>query len=163
MSNQKQQLVTDTFKRFDDIFRMFLILVTIMMSIGSISNSSGVQINLWSGFGFIILSLIFWMLGHAIGEGDYRQLTVLLKSYAWISVCMVAIVTFFKFWYNLSTLTYSTVILSAIFAIVATVLPFSWLSIKTLNESVIKSTAAYLFIGFAGLFFGWAVTGNLTM
>lgn len=162
IGSQNQQSIKETFRRFDDIYRMFLLVVTITISIGSISYNSALKIDLWSGLGFILLSLVTWMIGHAIGEGDNRQFSLLLKMYAWISVSLVAFTTFLKFWLNTSTLGSSLVLMSVVFSLIATLLPFLWLS-KTLSQSAKLNIAILVFIGFVGLFFGWAMTGNLIL
>jgi len=112
-------------RRFDDIFRMLLIIITIIIAIGS--NSFG-NVNLWTTIIFILLALILWMFGHSIGAKPiFEDLEVWLKLYAWAFASLVAPIVFLKFALNVSTLSYSWVGVCVFASIFSTFLPYRWL------------------------------------
>jgi hypothetical protein len=140
---KKQRENRKKIKRFDDIFRMLFLVITIMISVGS--NTFG-NVNLWTTIGFIAFSLIFWMLGHAMGAYKFLDTEVSLKLYAWAFASFVAPIIFIKFALGLSTLGFGWVVVSFFSSLVLTVSPYYYLRSALDSRQRSKWTRNLLFL-----------------
>jgi hypothetical protein len=93
MVSNKQEFAREKIKRFDDIFRMLLLIVTILLSVGV------GKVNLI----FILVPLFWWMVGHAVGH-KYEDLEVECKLYALLFTSFIVIVMLIKSALGLSEL-----------------------------------------------------------
>lgn len=122
---KKQKENRNKIKRFDDIFRMLLLTLTIIISVGSITFE---KINLLSALFFILTPMAFWMIGHAVGSypnSDYIETEFKLLSWGFVSLA-IPIVSF-KFMLEGSTLSYELVGICTLISMGLTYLPYRWL------------------------------------
>jgi len=82
-------------KRFDDAFRMLLMVMTITTSIG-LSTYTG--LNLWVTLLYFVMPLVFWVLGHLVGSNPlFDDLEIVMKITAWVLALLMTTSTFAKF------------------------------------------------------------------
>lgn len=114
----------DRLKRFDDVFKMLLVVMTITTSIG-LSTYSGV--NLWSTLAYFIMSLAFWMVGHMIRSNSlfvYHE--IMMKLYAWSIGLLVTASTYAKFALKVSTLDWVAKIPVFTITLALSLVTFKW-------------------------------------
>lgn len=115
---------TDKVRRFDDIFRMLLLVMTVTISIG-LNTYSG--INLWSTLGYFLMALTLWMFGHLIGSNEFHEDDeIVFKLTAWTFALLVTAVVLTKFTLKVSELGYVVKILIFLITIFVTLLVYSW-------------------------------------
>ena len=121
----KQETTREKIKQLDEIFRMLLLIITIMLSV-----EFG-EVNL----GFILAPLIVWMLGHVVFK--YEDWEISLKLFAWLLASFIALVIVIKGVSCLSELNINLRIASFIFSLIPTALITRWLT-NTLDEENIN-------------------------
>lgn len=97
---EKERKLHEKIKRFNDIFSMLFLVITIVISVGAIRFPNE---NLSFTIIFTMLSLGFWMFGHAIGY-KYQDLEVQVKISAWVFASLVASTVLLKFAIGVSAL-----------------------------------------------------------
>jgi len=116
---------SDKLKRFDDVFRMLILVMTITVSIGFRTYTG---LNLWGTLGYFIMSLSFWMLAHIVGSNSlYSDLEVSMKLNAWVLASLVTASTFAKFGLKTETLDLIMKIPIVAFALVFYLMLDCWL------------------------------------
>ena len=146
MSEESERKNRKKIKRFDDIYRMLFLVITIMVSFGS---NTFEQVNLWTTIGFILISLAIWMIGHAIGAHSLGQETeVASKLLAWSLATLVAPIVFLKFAFKIPTLSYELVAISVLLSIGFTVLPYKWLreALSPTQQRTLLRNLTYFFV-----------------
>jgi hypothetical protein len=144
MAKDEQENTREKIKRLDDIFRMLLLVITIMLSVGF------GRVNLV----FILAPLFFWMLGHAIGQFD-EDSEILLKFTAWFYTSFIVIVILIKSASGLSELSITLRISSLIISLLPTVLAIHWLT-HTFDEErahIIRRRLWWIVTSFVPLLF----------
>jgi len=112
-------------KRFDDVFRMLLVVMTISMSIG-LSTYSG--FNLWLTLLYFVLSITFWTFAHLLGSNPlHTDLEICVKIYAWTLALLVTMSALAKSALKVSVLDFATKIPIAIVTLVFTIMAYHWL------------------------------------
>jgi hypothetical protein len=117
MAKDEQENTREKIKRLDDIFRMLLLVITIMLS---------------GGFGrvnlvFILAPLFFWMWGHAVGQFD-EDSEILLKFAAWFYTSFIVVVVLIKSALDLSELSMTLKTFSLIVSLLPTAPVIKWLT-----------------------------------
>jgi hypothetical protein len=144
MAKDEQENTREKIKRLDDIFRMLLLVITIMLSVGF------GKVNLV----FILAPLFFWMLGHAIGQFDGDS-EILLKFTAWFYTSFIVIVILIKSASGLSELSITLRISSFIISLLPTALAIHWLT-HTFDEErahIIRRRLWWIVTSFVPLLF----------
>jgi len=87
----REQRLSEKLRRFDDIFRMSLLAITAMITVGSVTFGG---INLWNAYWFILFSLVCWIFGHALGAVGYQFIDMELdfKLYAWTLAMLFGVI-----------------------------------------------------------------------
>jgi hypothetical protein len=117
--------MSEKIKRFDDIFKMLLLILTITISVGSTAFEN---INLLSVLGFIVAPLVLWIIGHAFGSNpEYIDSETQFKLLAWGFESLAIPIVAFKFILGGLTLSYELVALCSLISFGLTVLPYVWL------------------------------------
>ena len=125
LKKKEQNENQERIKRFDDIFRVLFLVITIMISFGS---QGSINLNLWKNLYFIIVPLALWIVGHAVGTHPLLEGTeASLKLYAWAFASVAVSIVFLKFALNSPTLSYEWFFVGVIFSIMITVLAFLYL------------------------------------
>jgi len=98
----RDEKIAEKMKRFDDVFRMLLLVMTITTSIG-LSTYEG--LSLTAALVYLVMALFFWMLGHFFGSNPlFRDFEILSKINGWVIAFLVTATTFAKFALNRSIL-----------------------------------------------------------
>jgi hypothetical protein len=122
---EKERELREKIKRFNDIFSMLFLVITIVISVGA---NSFAKENLSYTIMFTLLSLGLWMFGHAIGSKPINlDLEVQAKIFAWAYASLVAGTVLLKFATGVSTLDFN----------------YSWLCILA---SVFLTFLSYLYL-----------------
>lgn len=125
---KKQEENTEKIKRFDDIFRMLLLVITIVLS-ARVGN-----VNLWNNLGVIFLALALWMFGHAYGmRWSFGDIEIWFKLYAWAITSFIGSIILIKVVLLISIVSWEWVIFSSILSICITIPPLYWFR-KMLNN-----------------------------
>lgn len=91
-------------KRFDDIFKVLFLVITIMIAFGS---QESINLNLWNNLHFIIVPLVLWIIGHAVGTYvSLKGTESCLKIGAWAFASVAVSIVFLKFALRSSELSY---------------------------------------------------------
>jgi len=120
MSSEEETRISHRLKRFDDVFRMLLLVMTITTSIGFTTYSG---ITLWGTLTFLVMALALWSLGHLTPT---RHLEIVVKLFAWSATLLVTTSTFAKFALKVSTLDDMTKISVAVLSFILTVAAYLW-------------------------------------
>ena len=112
-------------KRFDDVFKMLLVIISITVSVGY-NNFSGIK--LWNTFFFLFFALAFWIFGHVVGDfNSYPEGEPFIKLMAWSTAMLTATIVFYKFSFQVSILDFSGMAICGVIAFVLTLLAYIWL------------------------------------
>jgi hypothetical protein len=112
-------------KRFDDIFKILFLVITIMISFGS---QDSIDLNLWNNLYFIVVPLVFWIFGHAVGAYvTLKETEAGLKLGAWAFASVAVSIVFLKFALRSPVLSYEWFFVGVIFSIAITWLAFLYL------------------------------------
>jgi hypothetical protein len=85
---------SEKLKRFDDIFRMLVVVMTVTTSIGLTTY----KIELLSSLPYFVMALAFWMLGHLAGSDErFREIEAQAKVIGWFLALLVTASTLGKF------------------------------------------------------------------
>jgi len=118
-------LESEKLKRFDDIFRMLVIVMTITTSIGL----STYKIGLLSSLPYFVMALAFWMLGHLAGSSKlFRNIEAQAKVIGWFLALLVTASTLSKFILNEPSLGYYEKVGIGVFAYLLTAPAYYWFS-----------------------------------
>lgn len=99
---EEQEKKTNKLKRFDEVFKMLLLVMTITTSIGL---SSYTEIDLFFTLLYLVTAPSLWMLGNLIGSNPLSsEWEILFKIHAWVLALLVTMSTFAKFWLKVSEL-----------------------------------------------------------
>jgi hypothetical protein len=157
----KYEEIKERVKRFDDIIRMSLLMITVMVTFFSLSFN--IQINLVHTYFFVAFSLACWIFGHALGSIDRLHLgsEVSAKLFSWAFLILVGSSTFLKYSSNSAILGISLSALALIIELVLTYPVYKWLKgameaseqnrfkkwLFTINASIMLAiNAQYLFL-----------------
>ena len=136
-------------ERFDEIFKMYLTVTTITISVGSLYTEKD---NLWNALIFILTSLALWMVGHALGVDAFsHNLEVWAKLQAWVLLTFVSANVSLKFALSVSSLNLILSMFCIGCASVLTYPPYRWLSgtMKDRMRRKVKRNIVATLIGFA--------------
>jgi hypothetical protein len=123
---QEEKERADRLKRFDDVLRMLLLVMTVEISLGFNSYKG---LNLWSTFPFFLMSLSLWIFAHLIGVSKLlAEWEILFKLYAWSFAVLVAAVVLAKSLLQVSQLEGIVVIPIIVITILSTLLLYRWFS-----------------------------------
>jgi len=91
----RDEKIAEKMKRFDDVFRMLLLVMTVTTSIG-LSTYEGLSLTV--ALVYLVMALFFWMLGHLFGSNLlFRDFEILTKINGWVIAFLVTATTFAKF------------------------------------------------------------------
>lgn len=120
---QNEELV-EKLKRFDDVFSMLLLVMTVTTSIG-LNTYSG--LDLWLTLGYLVVSLGLWALGHSVGFNSlFRSLEASIKQTAWVLALLVTGSTFAKFALRTSMLNLGARLLVFLVTLALTIVAYYW-------------------------------------
>lgn len=120
MSSEEETRISHRLKRFDDVFKMLLLVMTITTSIGFTTYSG---ITLWGTLIFLVMALGLWSLGHLT---SIQHLEIVVKLFAWSATLLVTTSTFAKFALKVSTLDDVTKIPVAALSFILTFAVYLW-------------------------------------
>jgi hypothetical protein len=159
LRNKEQNENRGRIKRFDDIFKMLFLVITIMISFGS---QSPINLNLWNNLYFIVVPLTFWILGHAIGTySTVIDTEAGFKLGAWAFASVAVSIVFLKFALRSPTLSYEWFFACVIFSIVITWLAFLYLK-KVLSPYLKRNFMIVIVLEFFSLLYAVNM-GTLTI
>lgn len=120
MAESRQEDLNETIKRFDKIFEILISLISLILSLGI------VRVNVFF-LSIYFVSLLFWMLGHAIGQFD-KGSEVFLKFAAWVCASFTAVVILMGSALGIPDLNITLTISSFIISLPSTILILYWLT-----------------------------------
>ena len=124
IEKEEKKKIADKLKRFDEVFRMLLLVMTVTTSIGLSSYS---EINLFGTLVYFVMALGFWMLGNLLGSNVFmRDLEIILKLNAWFLVLLLTASTFAKFGLKITLLDPLTKIPIAVSTFMLTILAYNY-------------------------------------
>lgn len=144
-------------KRFDDIFRILLLIISIIISfrIGNLSLSNIVV--------FIFLPLGFWIFGHAhVGCNDSIANEVCFKLCAWAVVSVAIPVVFLKSALGFPSLDHIMFFACIIFSILLTIWAREWLKEAFSKQPYLKRQLYFFMFSLVGLVY-FVAMGYLTI
>jgi hypothetical protein len=102
IKRETEEKKVDKLKRFDEVFRMLLLVMTITTSIG-LSSYRGIDLSFT--LLYLLMALGLWMFSNLIGSNtSFSRLEILFKIHAWVLALLVTMSTFGKFWLKVSEL-----------------------------------------------------------
>jgi hypothetical protein len=111
-------------KRFDEVFRMLLLVMTITTSIGL---SSYTGLDLFFTLVYFITSLCLWMFANLVGTNvRMYELEVFFKLHAWVLALLVTLSTFARFTLKVSSLNPMTKLVISIATFTVTFLSYRY-------------------------------------
>lgn len=88
MQLEKGGLVIERLRRFNDVYSLLFVVITILLTVGA---DTFEKVNLGSTVAFILGSLIAWIVGHLIGaQTSLRHIEIQFKLIAWLYASLVA-------------------------------------------------------------------------
>jgi len=142
---------TEKMKRFDDAFRMLLIVMTVTTSIG-LSTYEGLSLQF--ALAYLVMSLIFWVAGHLLGSNPiFGGVEIGLKINAWITAFLVTTSTLAKFALRVPVLDLGPKIFIFIVAGALAFATYSWFESYLLPEArrrYMKATLTIIFFLLGG-------------
>jgi hypothetical protein len=122
---EKERELGEKIKRFNDIYLMLFLVVTIVIGFGSTSFAKeGLSYTIM----FTLLSIGLWMFGHAYGFKSFNQdLEVQAKILAWFFASLVSSTVLLKFVVGVPTLNLDYSVVSIIVSVVLTSLSYRYL------------------------------------
>lgn len=110
-------------RRFDDVFRMLMIVMSITTSVGL----SLYKIDLVPALAYFFLSLGFWMVAHLMGSNMlYRDLEIGLKITSWSFALLVTGSTLTKLYEKSTVLENYARVAIGVIVFLSTILLFRW-------------------------------------
>jgi len=142
--------IREKIKRFDDIFGMFLIFITILLSVGSATVTIGILV-------YFLFPLALWISGHALGATKLPW-EIIFKLSAWFGLTFLSLILLINFVFGSSILNFEWIFIFGFSLIILNLLPFFWL-----KKGVSYYDQKYLIVLASSyiLFFYWVVTGQL--
>ena len=123
---QEEKERADRLKRFDDVFRMLLVVMTVEISLGF---NSYTGLRLWSSFSFFLASLGLWIFAHLIGASKLSaEWEIILKLYAWSFAMLVTAVVLAKSLLKVSQLEGIVTAPIVLITLAVTLLLYRWFS-----------------------------------
>ena len=130
MSIKSKDLAHEKLKRFDDVFRMILLIITISITFSQAST----EISLEPTLIWVFFALLFWIFGHIGGfYPDVKSPEIYLKLIGWFFLSLVSITVLSKLTLSTSILVENFSIFLLLCSYFLTLLPYAYFR-KNLDE-----------------------------